>query len=834
MSKWKAIPRRWQTSSISAKFASAFGLLLALIVLVALTSYVSLRVVHRQTETSILTTTEIQRLILEMNAELEQARRLERDFFLRYPSIGFSEARQTYAEQAHEHIVRVIDLSSELRQLISESDVSNALQESDINLNLYLSAAGRYAVSFKEAVELAAQLAADETGLEAQLAQNSILLHELLHATDDPSSVNLYHEMRSLGKDYLLTRQRPFMQSAFNVAVHLREAIESAPAVEKDQKAQALALLDDYLTTADDILQLDVAIRSKFSEFDLQAEAVDPISRELNDLASQEIERAHAQIKRTSRFTTSALAVIALVGLALAIVVVQMLNDSITRNIVELTQAAGELQSGNLEARAQIDSTDELGQLSDTFNAMAARIDSLVSDLEHRVAERTAELTTTNEQLEREVAERQRAVEGQQEALAESLQATRALRESHHQLEQTLTELQETQERLVHQERLAAVGQLAAGIAHDFNNILASIVLYTQMSLLEPGLSAQLRERLEIITEQSNRAAELVQQILDFGRRALIERRPLNLVPFLEGAINLLKRTLPESIHITLGCGAGEYIINADSTRIQQAIVNLALNAREAMPGGGELHIAVSRATVADEIKCVTCGRITRGEWVQVTVSDTGTGIPPDVLPHIFEPFFTTRAPLGSGLGLAQVYGIVKQHEGHIDVRTHVETGGKQSTGTTFILYWPALIKPQPQPSTKEPPALPQGNKEIILIVEDNATTRTAMVDVLETLNYRVLQASNGKQALEVFEQHRQEVALVLSDWVMPHMDGVELVRELKQRHSVVKVLMLTGHPLDKATQRSAPQGVVGWVQKPLRLEQLAEAVALALAEEIE
>jgi signal transduction histidine kinase len=242
------------------------------------------------------------------------------------------------------------------------------------------------------------------------------------------------------------------------------------------------------------------------------------------------------------------------------------------------------------------------------------------------------------------------------------------------------------------QERLAAVGQLSAGIAHDFNTLLTSISLYTQMSLHADELSPQLRTRLEVIGSQTDQAAHLVQQVLDFGRRAVLERRPLALAPFLDEIGDLLKHTLPENIHVTLACEPGEHTIDADSERVRQALVNLALNARDAMPQGGELHIRVSRTTERDEIKCVICGQTIAGsEWVKLTVTDTGTGIPPNVLPYIFEPFFTTRAPLGHGLGLAQVYGIVKQHQGHIDVRT------RAGQGTTVALYWPALSAPQPE-----------------------------------------------------------------------------------------------------------------------------------------
>ena len=218
---------------------------------------------------------------------------------------------------------------------------------------------------------------------------------------------------------------------------------------------------------------------------------------------------------------------------------------------------------------------------------------------------------------------------------------------------------------MVHQERLAAVGQLAAGIAHDFNNILASIALYSQMSLRTAELPPRVRQRLEVIAQQTVHAADLVQQILDFSRRAVLERQPVALDSFMKEVIKLLQRTLPESIQVDLALEPGEYVINADLTRIQQTIVNLALNARDAMPNGGQLHIALSSSSGQD-IQCVDCGPVLGGEWVQVAVTDTGTGIAPDVLPRVFEPFFTTRAPLGHGLGLSQVYGIVKQHEGHI------------------------------------------------------------------------------------------------------------------------------------------------------------------------
>ncbi|MBN1814268.1 MAG: PAS domain-containing protein, partial [Anaerolineae bacterium] len=239
-----------------------------------------------------------------------------------------------------------------------------------------------------------------------------------------------------------------------------------------------------------------------------------------------------------------------------------------------------------------------------------------------------------------------------------------------------VTREREIQTQLQQQERLAAVGQLAAGIAHDFNNLMAVIVLYAQMAASASECEAKTRERLEIIVQQARRATALTQQILDFSRRAVLEPRPMDLAPFLKEIVKLLERTVLESIQLTLSYGVDEYIVNADPGRLQQVILNLAVNARDAMPQGGALHIALSRVKKTDEISCVTCGQILGGEWVRIAVTDNGSGIPPTVLPHIFEPFFTTKGPgAGSGLGLAQVYGIVKQHAGHIDVVTKVGEG---------------------------------------------------------------------------------------------------------------------------------------------------------------
>lgn len=261
-----------------------------------------------------------------------------------------------------------------------------------------------------------------------------------------------------------------------------------------------------------------------------------------------------------------------------------------------------------------------------------------------------------------------------------------ALRRSNTRLEKTLAELEAAQAKLMQQERLAAVGQLAAGIAHEYNNVMAGIILYADLILRGGRLSAKDREKLIVIQEQGQRAADLTQKILDFAAESILRRQNLDANHFLRGIQTQLARTLPENIHLHLTCPADEIIIFADPDRLRQVVINLTLNAREAMPQGGSLYVALQRLHVAAGAD-VPLPEMDAGEWAVITVADDGAGIAPDVLPHIFEPFFTTRAPLGSGLGLAQVYGIVKQHGGFVDVSSEL---GK---GTTFWLYLPRVAE---------------------------------------------------------------------------------------------------------------------------------------------
>lgn len=371
---------------------------------------------------------------------------------------------------------------------------------------------------------------------------------------------------------------------------------------------------------------------------------------------------------------------------------------------------------------------------------------------------------------------------------------------------------------LQQQERLAAVGQLAAGIAHDFNNIMAVVVLYAQMVLLTQPPGSRNFERLTTIYEQARHASALIQQILDFSRSAVLARQPLNLAPFLKEQVKLLERTLPEHVKINLTCASETCIVDADAPRIQQMVMNLALNARDAMPEGGTLTLTLELVETPATGAPIAASHA--GPWARLTVADTGCGIPSGVLSRIFDPFFTTKEPgKGSGLGLAQVHGIVKLHAGEIVVES------VENIGTVFTIYLPTTTAEACEPEAPLP--VVRGCGEVILVVEDNETTRAALVDGLEALHYCAMTAANGLEAL-AFLQATPEVALILSDVVMPDMGGVALARALQSLAAPPPLILLTGHPLDDKTDTPLP-GVYTWLTKPVSLERLAEVITQVL-----
>jgi two-component system, cell cycle sensor histidine kinase and response regulator CckA len=383
-----------------------------------------------------------------------------------------------------------------------------------------------------------------------------------------------------------------------------------------------------------------------------------------------------------------------------------------------------------------------------------------------------------------------------------------------------VTREREIRNQLQQQERVAALGQLAAGIAHDFNNIMATIILYSQLLTRSENLTMREMKQVETINQQSWHASRLIEQILDFSRQAVLELRPIDLLPLLKEHVKLLRRTLPEHIEVEIIHEMDEYTVNADPTRMQQIVTNLAVNARDALPTGGQLRISLEKITV-DVNQLPSLPGVGTGNWVKLSVVDNGEGIAPDTMPHIFEPFFTTKGPgEGSGLGLAQVYGIVAQHGGYINVES------QNGVGTIFSIFLTALEITPVEPLSINAANFLRGRGELVLIVEDEHTLRAALLVSMKEWNYRVIEASNGREALEKMAEHGDEISLILSDVVMPEMGGEALFYTLRKRGWQTPIVLLTGHPMDKKLDKLKADGVAAWLTKPPNLEYLTTTLA--------
>jgi two-component system cell cycle sensor histidine kinase/response regulator CckA len=373
------------------------------------------------------------------------------------------------------------------------------------------------------------------------------------------------------------------------------------------------------------------------------------------------------------------------------------------------------------------------------------------------------------------------------------------------------------QELIREQDRLATVGQLASGIAHDFRNILSIISTYSQIVQKRPQISKR-NEYLNVIQDQIKDAVRLIEQILDFGRRTIMQRQALDVAMLIEDVIIMLKRTLPSSIVIEFIHESGNDVVNADKSRLQQVLLNLALNARDAMPGGGALIFQLRNSDPPHGLAANSA--LAQRDWLTIQVSDTGDGIHPNDLPHIFEPFYTTKeAGKGTGLGLAQVYGIVKQHKGEITVESQV------NKGATFTLFLPTV-------SVKPEVSAVMGNIDQtigrtiqVLLVEDNPLTRESTEEMLDMLGCQVITAENGLKAIELFRDNRNLIDLVISDIVMPGMGGVELYRELQYIAPEIKFLVITGYPLNHQSRQLLEQGLIDWIQKPFLAEDLSQKI---------
>jgi PAS domain S-box-containing protein len=389
-------------------------------------------------------------------------------------------------------------------------------------------------------------------------------------------------------------------------------------------------------------------------------------------------------------------------------------------------------------------------------------------------------------------------------------------------IKQDITKRKQLKERLHQAQKMEAIGQLAGGIAHDFNNLLTVVHGNAQLVLMDENeLKEESRQNLKQITNATESAADLTRQLLAFGRRQVIQFQPLRLNHVISIFTKMLKRVIGE--HITLQCHFAENLplVSADVGMVEQVLINLIVNARDAMPQGGSIIIATEAVSI-DAAYVEAHPEAHAGEFVRIAISDTGTGIHPEYLPRIFEPFFTTKdAGKGTGLGLATVYGIVKQHRGWIEVCSQL------GTGTTFKIFLPATISDVAKGSISQTKASPAGGREKILLVEDDADVRMVMRSVLEASGYQIWEAPNGLEALDVWKTHRSQIDLLLTDIIMPGgLNGWELADRLRRERPSLKVILMSGYS-SEITGRFRPHSHI--LPKPFSLECLTETVRRCL-----
>ncbi|NEU14776.1 response regulator [Methylobacterium sp. BTF04] len=462
-------------------------------------------------------------------------------------------------------------------------------------------------------------------------------------------------------------------------------------------------------------------------------------------------------------------------------------NRDLMRSLAELAEREGEARRLNGELA---ETNRGVVALHAELEAQAEKLREAGVNLENQVAARTAELAQANERLCAEAVERER-------------------------MEQDLRQSQ----------KMEAVGQLTGGIAHDFNNLLTGIVgsLDLMQSRMAKGRTEHLQRYIETAMASANRAAALTHRLLAFARRQPLDPRPTDANALLGGMADLLRRTLSEAIDLRIVTAPDLWPTLCDPHQLENAILNLAINARDAMPDGGVLTIATSNGHLADAIPDVKPGLIP-DEYVRICVNDTGTGMPPEVIARAFDPFFTTK-PLGqgTGLGLSMIYGFARQSEGHTRIVSEV---GK---GTTIKIYLPRYSGGMGEiVEAAEAAESPRGDGETVLVVEDDLVVRNLIIEVLHDLGYRSLQAADGPAGLRIL-QSKVRVDLLVTDIGLPGLNGRQLADQARVTRPDLKVLFITGYAESATVASGFLDPGMAMITKPFALDVLMARIRMMI-----
>jgi PAS domain S-box-containing protein len=386
-------------------------------------------------------------------------------------------------------------------------------------------------------------------------------------------------------------------------------------------------------------------------------------------------------------------------------------------------------------------------------------------------------------------------------------------------------ESRELQAQLIQSQKMEAIGLLAGGVAHDFNNLLTGIMGYANLLSEGRDRDPDTLKAAGVIQGAAERASRLTAQLLGFARKGKNRAVPVDLHKLIDGVLALLDRTLDKKITIVSRFFAEPLSTVGDPSQLEQVLMNLAMNACDAMPGGGELRF-VTEPFEFDEAWCRAHRGARPGRYAALYVGDSGVGIPQELIGRIFDPFFTTKEQgKGTGLGLAMVFGIVKNHGGYIDVESH------PGCGAVFKVYLP-LTDEVEAPAELRPPSLRVmgAARGRILLVDDQEEVREVCGAMLATLGYEVVTASDGLEGVEAYARLAEGIDLVIVDMVMPNLSGRDCFRRIRDIRPDVRAILSTGYSLEGAVEETMREGICGFIQKPYRLEQLARAIEEALA----
>ena len=385
-----------------------------------------------------------------------------------------------------------------------------------------------------------------------------------------------------------------------------------------------------------------------------------------------------------------------------------------------------------------------------------------------------------------------------------------------------ITEKKRMESQFLRAQRMESIGTLAGGIAHDLNNVLSPILMAVDMLQLKTTDEAS-RKWLDVLRTNAERGGNMVRQVLSFARGVEGERVALQPKHLIKEIVKILRETLPKSIEINFNLPKDLWIISADATQMHQVLMNLCVNARDAMPEGGSISIKAENVFV-DENYARMHLEAKPGRFVMISVADTGPGMSPEIQSRIFEPFFTTKEMTkGTGLGLSTALTIVKSHGGFINVYSELHKGSQ------FTLYLPALNTPGTIDAAALQTDLPLGNGELILVVDDEESIREITRGTLETFGYRVLTASDGTEALALYADKKNEIAVVLTDMVMPFMDGSATIRALQRMNPNVRIIAASGLGAGQHAGEGALEGVSVFLNKPYTAEKLLKTLAQVL-----